>query len=140
MEVLVTIVEKTLEKVLYAAGVLLGHAFSAAGEKVSAKMPEGRPMDRVQTRKRIKGDAKELYALYKQLERHRSNAPERVSAFSWDCVIQAIDPTPEELESPIIQAAHQLCLNILAFERYFPLPESTLTGNSPLGKSGTRAS
>src|SRR5437764_6061333 len=103
MEVFVTIVEKTLEKVLYAAGAIIGWGFSAAGEKVAAKMPEGRPSDRAQTRKRLKGDAKELYGLYKQLERHRPTAPERVAAFCWDCVIQAIDPHPSELESPIIQ-------------------------------------
>src|SRR5215218_7168644 len=114
---------KMFESIATGLGNLIGQGIGAVGEKVGASLPAGRPMDRLHTRRRLKGDEKELFNLYKQLERHRPNAPERVAEFCWDCVIEAIDPTPEELESPIIQAANQLCLNILHFEGYIPLPQ-----------------
>jgi hypothetical protein len=126
--------EQLFESAVRGLGTLLGLAFSAAGEKVSAKMPEGRPHDRLQTRRRIKGDEKELFRLYKQLERHRPNEKEWVTQFCRDCVVSAIAPTDEERESPIIQAAHELCLNILHFEGYYPLPRIDFNRKLSLGE------
>ena len=125
---------KMFESIAYGLGNLIGQGIGAAGDKVGATLPAGRPIDRLQTRKRLKGDEKELFGLYKQLERHRPNAPDWAAEFSWDCVIQAIDPTPEELESPIIQAANQLCLNILHFEGYYPLPQIDFNRQLSLGE------
>jgi hypothetical protein len=128
------LIGKMFESIAYGIGNLIGQGLGAAGDKVGASLPAGRPMDRLHTRRRLKGDEKELYGLYKQLERHRPNAKNWVAQFCRGCVITAIDPTPEELESPIIQAAQQLCLNILHFERYFPLPEIDFNRQLSLGE------
>jgi hypothetical protein len=115
-------------------GRLLGQAFTAAGEKAGVSLPAGRPMNRLHTRRRLKGDEKELFGLYKQLKRYEETASETVSKFCWDIVISALDPEPEELTSPIVQASHELCLNILAFERYFPLPQINFERQLSLGE------
>src|SRR5438270_9306304 len=117
------LIEKLFASAARGLGNLLGLAISAAGEKVGASLPTGRPIDARQTRRRHKGDEKELLRLYKQLERHRPNAMAWATQFCRDCVTQAIDPTPEEWTSPIIQATYTLCQNILTYEGYFPLPQ-----------------
>jgi hypothetical protein len=125
---------KMFESIASGLGNLIGQGIGAAGDKVGATLPAGRPMDRLHTRRRLKGDEKELFILHKQLERHRPNAMAWAAEFSWDCVIESLDPTPDELESPIIQAAHTLCLNILAFEGYYPLPQIDFTRELSLGE------
>jgi hypothetical protein len=125
---------KMMESIASGLGNLIGQGIGAAGEKMGATLPAGRPMDRLRTRKRLKGEEAELFNLYKRLERHHSAASEMVTEFCWNTVIQAIDPTPDELTSPIVQASHQLCLNILHFEGYYPLPQIDFARQLSLGE------
>jgi hypothetical protein len=109
---------KLFESVAYGLGNLIGQGISSAGEKVGASLPGGRPIDRLQTRRRLKGDEAELFNLYKRLYQHESTAEGMVTDFCWGIVISALDPSPDELTSPIVQAADTLCQNILRFEGY----------------------
>ena len=123
-----------VERMLYGLGVLIGQGLSSAGEKAGASLPAGRPMDRLQTRRRMKGDEAELFNLYKRLYRYESTAEAMVTDFCWGIVIEAIDPSPDELTSPIVQAADNLCQNILTFEGYFPLPQIDFERQLSLGE------
>jgi len=123
-----------VEKMLYGLGVLIGQGISSAGEKVGASLPAGRPMDKLQTRRRLKGDEAELFNLYKRLYRHESTAEQMVTDFCWGIVISALDPSPDELTSPIVQAADSLCQNILTYEGYFPLPQINFDRQLSLGE------
>lgn len=125
---------KMMESVATGLGNLIGQGLSAAGEKAGASLPAGRPMDRVHTRRRLKGDEAKLYELYKRLEQHRDKAPEIVTEFCRGIVVSALDPTPQEMESPVIQATDTLCRNILAYEGYFPLPQINFDHTLSLGQ------
>jgi len=91
-------------------------------------------MDKLQTRRRLKGDEAELFTLYKRLYRHEATASEMVTDFCWGIVISALDPSPDELTSPIVQAVDSLCQNILMFEGYFPLPAIDFEQQLSLGE------
>src|SRR5215475_8869265 len=93
---------KIFESIAYGLGNLIGQGIGAAGEKVGASLPAGRPLDTLQTRRRMKGEEAELFNLYKRLERHRPVASEMVTDFCRGIVIEAIDPSPDELKSPIV--------------------------------------
>src|SRR5712691_11516717 len=65
---------------------------------------------------------------------YEATASERVTDFCWGIVIEAIDPSPDELTSPIVQAADSLCQNILTYEGYFPLPTINFERQLSLGE------
>src|SRR5882672_2480826 len=125
---------KMIEAGLYGLGSLIGNGLASAGERAGASLPTGRPMDKLQTRRRLKGDEAELFNLYKRLYRHETTASEMMTDFCWGIVISALDPSPDELTSPIMQAADTLCQNILLFEGYFPLPAIDFERQLSLGE------
>jgi hypothetical protein len=135
MEVLVRIVEKTLEKVLYTAGAIIGWGFSAAGEKVAAKMPEGRSQDRADTARRIRREQRELFTLYQKLKRYAPQAEGIATNVCEKAVSRAIDPSPEDLKNPFVLAANHLCQDLLSFEGYFPLPEIDFSLDYSMGET-----
>src|SRR5688572_11649679 len=122
------------EKIVYFVSVLIGHGFAAASDKVGTSLPAVRPMDNIATARRMSRDQKELYNLYKKLLSYGDQAQDTCTTVCWEAVITAIDPTPDDLTNPFVLAANQLCLDILHYERYFPLPEIDLTKKLPLGE------
>ena len=114
--------------------MLIGNGIAAAGEKVGTSLPAVRPMDKIATARRMSRDQKELYNLYKKLLSYGDQAQDTCTTVCWEAVITAIDPTPDDLTNPFVLAANQLCLDILHYERYFPLPEIDLTRELPLGE------
>ena len=58
----------SLESFGFWLGECVAHATLSAGEKVAGKaVPDGRPMDKWRTARRLKGDMAELYHLYGDL-------------------------------------------------------------------------
>ena len=134
MALIVTIVEKTLEKVLYAAGALIGHGISAIGEKAGASLPAGRPLDKIATARRMSREQRELSKLYKRLRRYEPQAEGVSTQVCRWAVEKAINPSPEDQTNPFVLAANQLCKDILSFEGYFPLPEIDFSRDYSMGE------
>jgi hypothetical protein len=135
MPLIVTIVENVLEKVLYGVGVLMGHAFSAAGEKVGSSLPEGRPMDKVDTARRMRREQRELFNLYQRLKRYEPQAEGIATDICRSAVSKAIDPSPDDLTNPFVLSANQLCIDLLRYEGYFPLPEIDFSLDYSMGET-----
>jgi hypothetical protein len=122
----------SLENFGFWIGTLFEKGLGSLGEKVGDKVPTGRPGDARQTKRMIKGDQAELHALYTRLLRYTDQAEEMVTDVSWGAVISSLDPSPDDLTSPLVLAANQLCQNILKYEKYFPLPEIDFERELPL--------
>src|SRR2546421_6754190 len=112
MEWILTLVEK----ILFGLGALIGQGLGAAGEKVGASLPAGRPMDRLSTARRMSREQKELYKLYKRLWQHEPQAEGIVTSVCRGAVEQALNPSLEDLTNPFVLAANELCQDILRFE------------------------
>lgn len=134
MTIFVTIVEKTLEKVLYAAGALIGYGLSAAGEKAAGSLPAGRPLDKIATARRMSREQRELSTLYQRLRRYEPQAEGIAAEVCRVVVEKAIDPSPDDLSNPFVIAANQLCKDLLAYEGYFPLPEIDFSKDYSMGE------
>jgi hypothetical protein len=116
-------------------GDMAGNALSSAGEKAGDKiLPAGRPMDKLTTTRRVNRDQAELYNLYKKMRQYEAQAEGIVTHVCWGSVISALDPSPNDLTTPIVLAANQLCQNILLYEKYFPLPEIDFNKQLSLGE------
>ena len=117
-------------------GEMAGTALSSAGEKAGDKiLPAGRPMDKLTTTRRVNRDQAELYNLYKKMRQYEAQAEGIVTHVCWGSVIKALDPSPDDLTTPIVLAANQLCQNILLYEKYFPLPEIDFNKQFSLGQT-----
>ena len=123
-----------MERTLLGLGSFIGNSIGAAGEKVGASLPAVRPMDKIATARRMSRDQTELYHLYKKLLSYADQAEDICNTLSQDAVIKAIDPSPDNLENPFVLAAYHLCLDILIYEQYFPLPEIDFTRQMQLGE------
>lgn len=111
-----------VEKMFSGLGVLVGHGIGAAGEKLGASLPAGRPLDRRSTARRMSREQREGYKLYNRLRRYESQAQGIVTDVCQGAVSKALDPSPDDLTNPFVLAAHALCTDLLRFEGYFPLP------------------
>ena len=123
-----------LEKTMHTLGVLTGNAITAAGEKVGTSLPAVRPIDKIATARRMSRDQTELYNLYKKLLSYADQAEDICNTVCQGAIIKALDPTPDDLENPFVLAAYHLCLNILIYERYFPMPEIDFKRAMQLGE------
>jgi len=126
---------QSLESFGFWLGECVGQGTLSAGEKVAGNIvPAGRPMDKWRTARRMSQDQKELYNLYEKLLSYSDQAQDTCTTVCWDAVIKAIEPTTDDLTNPFVLAANQLCLDILHYEQYFPLPEIDLARELPLGE------
>src|SRR5687767_6494482 len=124
---------QSLESFGFWLGECVGQGTVSAGEKVAGKIvPAGRPMDKWRTTRRMSQDQKELYNLYVKLLSYSDQVQDICTTVCADAVINALDPTTDDLTNPFVLAANQLCQDILHYEQYFPLPEIDLTRELPL--------
>ena len=124
----------SLESFGFWLGDCLAQGTLSAGERVAGKIEAGRPMDKWRTARRMNKDQKELYNLYEKLLTYSDQAQDTCTTVCWDAVIKGLDPTTDDLTNPFVLAANQLCLDILRYEQYFPLPEIDWTRELPLGE------
>jgi hypothetical protein len=120
-----------MEWLLQVLGYITGSAVVSVGEKLGNKVvPAGRPMDKLRTARRLKGDMAELYKLYTRLSKYADQADDTCNAIC-NTVVAKSGLT---IHSPIRDDAFQLCQNLLIYGGYFPLPEIDFTKDIPLGK------
>jgi hypothetical protein len=127
---------KMIEAGLNGLYALIGSTLASGGEKMGDKMlPTGRPMDKLSTTRRVNRDQAELYSLYMRLRQYESQAVGILTDVCRRSVISVLDPSPDDLTTPIVIAANQLCQNILLYEKYFPLPEIDFARQLSLGET-----
>ena len=100
-------------------------------------LPAGRPIDTIQTKRRLKGEQAEPYALYSKLMRYAERAEETCHSLSWNVVSKVATHRPELLECPLVNDAYQMCRKFLVFEQYFPLIEIDFSQNISMGEIWT---
>ena len=123
----------SLENFGFWIGTLFEKGLGNLGEKTGDKvLPSGRPADARQTKRIMKGDLAELHNLYTQLLRYTDGAEQIFTDVCWGAVISALDPTPDDLTSPLVLSANQLSQNILKYEKYFP---ASITASATFGHS-----
>jgi hypothetical protein len=112
-----------IENIGFWIGTLFEKGLGNLGEKVGDKVPTGRPGDERATKRLVKGEMAELHALYTKLQRFEPQAEETCRDLCSRSVRWALEGTPVELTSPIGQASLTLCLGLLSFEGYYPIPK-----------------
>jgi hypothetical protein len=120
-----------MEWLLHFLGYITGNAVVSVGEKIGNKVvPAGRPMDKLRTARRFKGDMAELYKRYTRLSQYADQAEDTCK----DMCHTAMAKAGLDVHSPVYHDAYQLSRNLLIYGEYFPLYEIDLTNQLPLGE------
>jgi hypothetical protein len=132
----VDLLEKCLVGVFNFVWFLIGLFINWAGDKITEKVPDApRPMDTIKTNRRMSKDQKELYNEYVKLRKYSDTAEDTATRVCGDVVISVLNPPVDELDNPFVKSAGKLCLDILRFEGYFPLPEIDFSKQYSLGET-----
>src|SRR5438093_4406462 len=125
----------SLENFGFWIGTLSEKGLGAAGDKVAKDViPAGRPMDVIKARHRMSRDMAELHSLHTRLYNYHTTAEEMCHNLCRKVVREALSLPQDELENPRAKASYKLCLQLLSYEKYFPLPEIDWSRHFSMGE------